>query len=117
MRQSGTRSASRGALVDLAPRVLGAFPEDLSHEAESKLREKGVEVRLGVKVRGVDNGGITLQVGATTELCHPGGFRRLRVRFDHRDGICHAWNSLGASVVFSWNWCDELRWLSTRRFC
>ncbi len=59
---------ARIVLVDLAPRVLGAFPEDLSHEAESKLRQKGVEVRLGVKVQGVDNGGITLQVGATTEL-------------------------------------------------
>lgn len=58
---------ARILLVDLAPRVLGAFPEDLSHEAEFKLRQKGVEVRLGVKVQSVDDRGITLQAGATAE--------------------------------------------------
>lgn len=58
---------ARILLVDLAPRILGAFPEDLSHEAEFKLRQKGVEVRLGVKVQSVDDRGITLQAGATAE--------------------------------------------------
>lgn len=58
---------ARILLVDLAPRVLGAFPEDLSRDAEYRLRDKRVEVRLGVKVLNVDDGAITLQVGAATE--------------------------------------------------
>jgi transposase len=34
------------------------------------------------------------------------GFRRLRVRFDHRDFIDHAWNSLAAAVI-CWNILNE----------
>lgn len=58
---------ARILLVDLAPRVLGAFPEDLSHQAEEMLRQKGVEVRLAVKVAKVDATGITLQSGEKVE--------------------------------------------------
>jgi transposase len=34
------------------------------------------------------------------------GFRRLRVRFDHRDFIYHAWNSLAAAVI-CWHILNE----------
>ncbi len=43
-------SAARIILVDAAPRVLPAFPEDLSAKAAQALAALGVELRLGAKV-------------------------------------------------------------------
>ncbi len=45
-------------LLDAAPAVLGPFGEKLSKAATKQLQEIGVEVRLNVKVVGVDNTGV-----------------------------------------------------------
>ncbi len=52
---------ARIVLVDMAPRVLGMFPESLSDEAARQLRKKGVLLRLATKVSELDSHGITLQ--------------------------------------------------------
>jgi NADH dehydrogenase len=51
---------ARIILIEAAPRVLGAFPEDLSENARRSLEKLGVEVRLGTAVNGVDAAGVTL---------------------------------------------------------
>ncbi|HEX2064830.1 MAG TPA: NAD(P)/FAD-dependent oxidoreductase, partial [Acidimicrobiales bacterium] len=51
---------ARVVLVDAAPAVLGSFGERLSGKASRQLDEIGVEVRLGLKVVGVDATGIDL---------------------------------------------------------
>ena len=38
---------ARIVLLDMAPRVLGTFSEDLSQAAKARLENLGVEVRLG----------------------------------------------------------------------
>lgn len=50
--------SARIVLVDRAPRVLPAFPEDLSKAAKDRLDKLGVEVRLGHSVDQVDADGI-----------------------------------------------------------
>ncbi|MFM9977881.1 MAG: NAD(P)/FAD-dependent oxidoreductase [Sphingomonadaceae bacterium] len=45
--RSITPQCSRVVLVDAAPRLLGAFPEDLSAAAQRAIEQLGVEVRLG----------------------------------------------------------------------
>lgn len=52
---------ARILLVDLAPRVLTAFPEDLSQHAEESLRHLGVRVRTGVQVTEIDADGISFR--------------------------------------------------------
>ncbi|AQR60987.1 FAD-dependent oxidoreductase [Brevundimonas sp. LM2] len=47
---------ARVILFEAGPRVLSAFPEDLSAYAESALRELGVEVRTGVAVEAISDG-------------------------------------------------------------
>jgi NADH dehydrogenase FAD-containing subunit len=51
-------ASARIVLVDMAPRVLGPFSEDLSKTAKARLEKLGVEVRLGHSVDGIDADGI-----------------------------------------------------------
>lgn len=51
---------ARIVLAEAAPRVLSAFPQDLSEHARSALEKLGVEVRLGAPVTACDQGGVTL---------------------------------------------------------
>jgi NADH:ubiquinone reductase (H+-translocating) len=51
-------SSARIVLVDMAPRVLGPFSEDLSKSAKARLEKLGVEVRLGHGVDQIDADGI-----------------------------------------------------------
>src|SRR5262249_51445365 len=52
--------ATRVMLVEAGPRVLAAFPDNLSAAAERALRKLGVEVRLGQPVTRCDEGGVTI---------------------------------------------------------
>jgi NADH dehydrogenase len=47
-------------LVEAGPRILPAFPEELSARARRDLEALGVEVRTGRYVTGIDAGGVTL---------------------------------------------------------
>ena len=49
---------TRIVLIDMAPRVLGSFPNKLSEAAKKKLERLGVEVRLGQGVDRVDEEGV-----------------------------------------------------------
>jgi len=51
-------SSARIVLVDMAPRVLGTFSENLSKAAKQRLEKLGVEVRLGHSVEQIDADGI-----------------------------------------------------------
>ena len=51
---------TRVVLVEAGPRVLRTFPERLSAKAKHALEKLGVEVRLGKRVTGCDEGGITV---------------------------------------------------------
>ncbi|HCK85145.1 MAG TPA: FAD-dependent oxidoreductase [Hyphomonadaceae bacterium] len=51
---------ARIVLVEAAPRLLGAFPEDLSEHARCALKKLGVEVRLSHAVSACDAEGVTL---------------------------------------------------------
>ncbi|HSW50933.1 MAG TPA: NAD(P)/FAD-dependent oxidoreductase, partial [Bryobacteraceae bacterium] len=48
-------------LLDMAPRVLPQFPEDLSAKAESSLIRLGVRARCGVRVIGVDSESVEME--------------------------------------------------------
>jgi NADH:ubiquinone reductase (H+-translocating) len=58
---------ARILLVDMAPRVLNAFPEKLSAEAKSRLEGIGVDLRLGARVLNVSKEFIELQQGEFRE--------------------------------------------------
>jgi NADH dehydrogenase len=58
-RHVDTRSA-RIILLEGGPRILPAFPEDLSAEAQRELEELGVEVRVGAKVTDVAERHVTV---------------------------------------------------------
>ena len=58
---------ARILLLEGAPRVLGAYPEDLSAKAEKLLRRLGVEVIKGVMVTNIDAQGVTFKRGEKTE--------------------------------------------------
>jgi NADH:ubiquinone reductase (H+-translocating) len=47
-------------IVEAGPRVLGAFPEELSRRAEAALSALGVEVRTGQRVEKVDADGVII---------------------------------------------------------
>src|SRR5262249_42427148 len=47
-------------LVEATPRLLAAFPVSLANAAHAKLERMGVTVRLGAPVKGVDEGGVTV---------------------------------------------------------
>jgi NADH dehydrogenase len=53
-------ASARIVLVDMAPRVLGPFSEDLSKAAKTRLEKLGVEVRLGHSVEQIDADGIVV---------------------------------------------------------
>jgi NADH dehydrogenase len=61
------RRTTKVVLVDVAPRVLGAFPESASRYALEQLRRRGVEVRLGDSVVSVDGDGVRLSDGDRIE--------------------------------------------------
>ncbi len=50
--------SARVVLVDMAPRILGTFSEDLSKAATRRLEKLGVEIRLGHSVDQIDAEGI-----------------------------------------------------------
>ena len=52
--------SARIVLVDMAPRVLGSFSEDLSKSAKARLEKLGVEVRLGHSVEHIDADGVVV---------------------------------------------------------
>ncbi len=54
---------SRVILLEAGPRVLPAYPEDLSASAQKQLENLGVEVRLNTAVTGVDDGGVSTKDG------------------------------------------------------
>ena len=53
-------ASARIVLLDLAPRVLGTFSEDLSKAAKEQLDKLGVEVRLGHGADQIDADGVTV---------------------------------------------------------
>ena len=53
-------TSARIVLVDMAPRVLPPFSEDLSEAAKQRLEDLGVEVRLGHSVDQIDDDGIVV---------------------------------------------------------
>ena len=50
--------SARVILLDIAPRVLGTFSEDLSSAAKKRLEDLGVEIRLGHGVDQIDADGV-----------------------------------------------------------
>jgi len=54
---------ARIILMEGGPRVLNAFPEDLSAKAETLVSRLGVEVTKGVMVTEIDAGGVTYKSG------------------------------------------------------
>ncbi len=54
---------SRVILVEAGPRVLSAYPEDLSTKAREQLEHLGVDVRVSTKVIGLDEEGVTTDGG------------------------------------------------------
>jgi NADH dehydrogenase len=54
-------------VVDGAPRVLVAFPDDLAHKAQHSLEKLGVEVKNGVMVKDVDQQGVTIETHNGTQ--------------------------------------------------
>lgn len=65
-------SEARILLVEGGPRILPAFPEDLSARAEKLVRKLGVEILKGVKVTRIDDEGVMLE--------RPAGNESLRAR-------------------------------------
>jgi NADH:ubiquinone reductase (H+-translocating) len=64
-------ASARILLVDMAPRILPPFSEDLSAAAKRHLEELGVEVRLGHGVDRIDAGGIVVagqRIGSKTVI-------------------------------------------------
>jgi NADH dehydrogenase len=60
-------SEARIILMEGAPRVLGAFPEDLSAKAEKLVTRLGVEVIKGVMVTDINGEGVTFKRGDAVE--------------------------------------------------
>ena len=54
-------------LIDGAPRVLTAFPDDLAQKAVQSLAKLGVRVKTGVMVKAIDSGGVTLESRAGSD--------------------------------------------------
>jgi len=59
---------ARIILMEGAPRVLGAFPDDLSAKAERLVTRLGVEVVKGVMVTNIDADGVTFKRGESSEF-------------------------------------------------
>jgi NADH:ubiquinone reductase (H+-translocating) len=60
--------SARIILIEGGPRVLSAYPEDLSANAEKLVSRLGVEVRKGVMVTHIDGDGVGFRRGDATEL-------------------------------------------------
>ena len=58
---------ARILLVEGGPRILPAFPEDLSLKAEKLVAKLGVEILKGVKVTRIDEEGVTLERATGSE--------------------------------------------------
>jgi len=58
---------ARILLVEGGPRILPAFPEDLSLKAEKLIAKLGVEILKGVKVTRIDEEGVTLERATGSE--------------------------------------------------
>jgi NADH dehydrogenase len=56
-------ATSRIILIEAGPRILPAFPENLSNYAQRTLEEMGVEVKLKTAVTGCDSGGVSFAKG------------------------------------------------------
>jgi NADH dehydrogenase len=54
-------SAARVVLIEGLPRVLSAFPEELSAKAQTQLTRLGVEVRTSTMVTGIDETGVSVK--------------------------------------------------------
>jgi NADH:ubiquinone reductase (H+-translocating) len=50
-------------LMDGAPRILMAFPEDLARKAERSLKRLGVKVKSGAIVKTIDRDGLDIEIG------------------------------------------------------
>lgn len=61
-------SDARILLIEAGPRILPAFPEDLSARAEKLVSGLGVEVWKSVKVTRIDNDGVRMDRGTGSEL-------------------------------------------------
>ena len=61
--EADIRQRLRLTLLESAPRILNAFPEEISASAASQLRALGVDVRTGVKVVAADPEGYLLKSG------------------------------------------------------
>jgi NADH dehydrogenase len=53
-------SRARVILIEGGPRLLGAFPEDLSQSARKQLIDLGVDVRTGVQATNINEDGVQL---------------------------------------------------------
>jgi len=60
---------ARIILVEAAPKLLGAFPDDLSANARCELERLGVEVRTGASVTACDAEGVTLGAERIESRC------------------------------------------------
>jgi NADH dehydrogenase len=73
-RHIDTRLA-RILLIEAAPRILGAFPESLTHKTKQKLVSMGVEVRTEAPVAAVDEHGVVVageRINASTIIWSAG---------------------------------------------
>ena len=61
--EADIRRRLRLTLLESAPRILNAFPEEVSASATSQLRALGVDLRTGVRVVGADAEGYVLDGG------------------------------------------------------
>ena len=62
---------ARILILDGGPRLLAAYPEDLSRRAQAALAHLGVEVRTGVRVVGLDRNGLSLQAAGGAPQWQP----------------------------------------------
>src|SRR5262249_38070749 len=58
---------ARVILVEGLDRLLPGFDDELARSAVRQLATLGVEVRTGARVTGIDEGGVTVSAGPTTE--------------------------------------------------
>jgi len=93
--------SARIVLIDMAPRVLGTFSENLSSKAKKRLESLGVEVRLGHGVDQIDKDGVIIageRIASKTVIWTAGvepspAGKWLNVPTD-RAGRVRVWNNL-----------------------
>jgi len=62
-------ASARVILLEAGPRVLPAFPPDLSAAAQRRLERMGVQVRLGAMVTGIDAEGVSIGAERIASRC------------------------------------------------